>query len=151
MLVRVQAEAFDLNDEIVAITHGRQDIGGIGSFVGLVRGGADFISLTLEHYPGMTEKMLEHIATAAMARFDLLDVTLIHRIGTLRAGAPIVLVLAAAKHRGQALGATEFLIDWLKTDAPFWKQERTTQGAQWVEPRAADRQAADRWRTDPNF
>jgi molybdopterin synthase catalytic subunit len=149
MLVRVQTEPFDINDEIKAITHGRDDIGGVGSFLGLVRGVPGFYSLTLEHYPGMTEKTLEHIAATATTRFGLLDVTLIHRVGTLKPGDSIVLVLAAASHRANALAATEFLIDWLKTDAPFWKQEHTATGAIWVEARDSDEKAKEKWQDSP--
>jgi molybdopterin synthase catalytic subunit len=142
---RVQTESFDLGAELAALTHGRTDIGGVGSFIGLVRAAAGLISLTLEHYPGMTEASLATIAEQAKTRFDLIDVTVIHRVGTLYPGDPIVLVLAAASHRADALAATAFLIDWLKTEAPFWKKEQFAEGARWVEARAADQEAKDAW------
>ena len=145
MRVRVQTEPFDAGAEIAAITAGRPQTGGLGSFIGLVRAEAGLISLTLEHYPGMTEKILGQIAATAVERFQLIDVTLIHRVGTLPPGEPIVLVLATASHRKPALAATEFLIDWLKTDAPFWKQEKTEGGARWVEPRDADAAQRAAW------
>lgn len=147
--VRVQAETFDVGHEIANITAGRTDIGGIGCFVGVVRGSAgpnSLESLTLEHYPGMTERALARIAHEAEARWDLLGCTVIHRFGRLVPGDPIVLVLAASAHRDSALAATHFLIDWLKTRAPFWKHERFTDGSsRWVEARADDDDAAARW------
>jgi len=144
-LVRVQPECFDVAAALAAITAGRPQVGGVGSFVGLVRDEPGLVSLTVEHYPGMTERALARIADAAMTRFDLIDVTLIHRVGTLFPGDSIVLVLAAARHRAAARAATGFLIDWLKTDAPFWKKERLASGERWVEARAADAAAKDRW------
>ena len=144
-LVRVQPECFDVAAALAAITAGRPQVGGVGSFVGLVRDEPGLVSLTVEHYPGMTERALARIADAAMTRFDLIDVTLIHRVGTLFPGDSIVLVLAAARHRAAALAATGFLIDWLKTDAPFWKKERLASGERWVEARSADAAAKDRW------
>ncbi len=145
--VSVRAESFDLAAEMQALGGaGTGGVGGIGCFVGMVRGDGRLSALTLEHYPGMTERALARIAEAAIRRFDLLGCTVIHRIGRLPVGAPIVLVLAAAAHRGAALDATAFLIDWLKTQAPFWKREEFADGSQsWVETRAADDAAAARW------
>ena len=143
--VSVQIENFEIGAALAAITAGRPRVGGVGSFVGLVRQEPSLISLTIEHYPGMTERSLHRIADTAMTRWDLIDVTLIHRVGTLLPGDPIVLVLAAATHRGEALAATEFLIDWLKTDAPFWKMEHLSCGDHWVEPRQTDETAKNRW------
>jgi molybdopterin synthase catalytic subunit len=147
--VRVQAEAFDLGAEYAALLAGRTDIGGIGCFVGVVRdgGGATPVAaMTLEHYPGMTERALAGIAAEAERRWDLLGCTVIHRYGRLLPGEGIVLVLAAAAHRAAALEATAFLIDWLKTRAPFWKKEEGAGGeARWVEARDEDDAAAARW------
>jgi len=147
--VRVQAQAFDTGAELAALLAGRTDIGGIGCFIGLVRdsaGGQPILSMTLEHYPGMTERALTAIAAEAEARWDLQGCTVIHRHGRLLPGEPIVLVLTASPHRQAALDATAFLIDWLKTRAPFWKQEELADGgAHWVEARTADTEAAARW------
>ncbi len=146
--VRVQAEPFDLGAELAILTAGRTDVGGIGSFVGVVRDdpARPLASLTLEHYPGMTEAAMAAIAAQASERWSLMGCTLVHRVGRLVPGESIVLVLAAAPHRGAALEATAFLIDWLKTRAPFWKSERYVDGqTSWVEARAADDEAAARW------
>jgi molybdopterin synthase catalytic subunit len=151
--IRVQQADFDLGIETTALTQGRTDIGGIGSFIGVVRGtaaGRPIRSMTLEHYPGMTERALSAIATAAEARWHLQACTLIHRIGELRPGENIVLVLAAAPHRHAALEATAYLIDWLKTRAPFWKKESFTDGTEsWVDARETDDEAAQRWGATP--
>jgi molybdopterin synthase catalytic subunit len=148
--VRVQAVSFDLGAELAALTAGRTDIGGIGSFVGTVRdraGGRPIAAMTLEHYPGMTERAMAGIAAEAEARWGLLGCTLVHRVGRLEPGEPIVLVLAAAAHRQAALEATAFLIDRLKTGAPFWKKESFADGGEaWVAANEADDQAAARWR-----
>jgi molybdopterin synthase catalytic subunit len=147
--VSVQNADFDIGAEIAALTAGRRDIGGIGSFIGTVRDtahGRAIIEMTLEHYPGMTERALTEIGQTAIARFGLLGCTLIHRVGKLRPGENIVLVLAAAPHRQSALDGTGFLIDWLKTKAPFWKKERFDDGAEaWVDARDIDEQAAAKW------
>ena len=147
--VRVQEAAFDVGAEIALLTQGRADVGGIGCFVGTVRetaGGRAITAMTLEHYPGMTERALGRIGAEAVARFGLLGCTLVHRVGTLRPGEGIVLVLAASAHRQAALDATGFLIDFLKTRAPFWKQEHFADaGAQWVQAREADTDATARW------
>jgi len=147
--VRVQAEDFDVGAEFAALTAGRRDIGGVGCFVGTVRattGGPALEALTLEHYPGMTERAITEIVTKAERRWPLLGCTVIHRVGRMVPGENIVLVLAASAHRQAALDATAFLIDWLKTQAPFWKQESFADGsATWVEAREADDAAAARW------
>ncbi len=147
--VRVQAEAFDAGAELAALLAGRTNVGGVGCFIGLVRdsaGAQPIAAMTLEHYPGMTERALAAIAAEAEARWTLQGCTVIHRYGRLLPGEPIVLVLAASAHRQAALDATAFLIDWLKTRAPFWKQEELAQGgAHWVEARDADDAAASRW------
>jgi molybdopterin synthase catalytic subunit len=147
--IRVQAADFDISGELGALTAGRADIGGIGCFIGTVRdtaGGRVITALHLEHYPAMTERALAAIAAEAEARWPLLGCVIIHRVGALPPGANIVLVAAASPHRQAALDATAFLIDWLKTKAPFWKKEFFPDGSgQWVEAREADAQAAERW------
>jgi molybdopterin synthase catalytic subunit len=147
--VRVAPEDFDVAAELAALTAGRTDIGGIGCFIGTVRdsaGGRTISAMTLEHYPGMTERAMAEIAAQAEQRWHLLGCTLVHRVGRLRPGEAIVLVLAAASHRQAALDATAFLIDWLKTGAPFWKKEAFADGGEgWVAARAEDEQAAARW------
>jgi molybdopterin synthase catalytic subunit len=146
--ILVQADAFDLGTEVDAMRQGRTDIGAIASFVGLARDmneGSGVAAMTLEHYPGMTEKALAALVDEANARWALLDVTVIHRIGRLLPGDPIVLVAVASPHRGEAFAACEFIMDFLKTQAPFWKKEETPEGERWVEARASDDAAAARW------
>ncbi len=147
--VRVQEADFDITAEVAALGAGRADIGGIGSFIGTVRdvaGGRTITAMTLEHYPGMTERALARIAAEAEGRWPLLGCTLIHRVGRLLPGENIVLVLAASPHRHAALEATAFLIDWLKTAAPFWKKESFADGSEaWVDAREADTAATERW------
>lgn len=147
MAARVQEADFDVAAEIDALTAGDHDVGAVVSFVGLVRRvGEGSETLTLEHYPGMTERALQAIATEAATRWQLLGCTVIHRHGRLLPGEGIVLVLAASPHRQAALDATGFLIDWLKTRAPFWKHEELAGGTRrWVEARDADEVAAARW------
>ena len=143
--ISVQQAPFDVGAEFADLTAGRGDIGGIGCFVGTVRDDAarPLAALTLEHYPGMTERAIGAIVAEAERRWSLLGCTVIHRVGRLEPGDPIVLVLAAAAHRGAALDATGFLIDWLKTRAPFWKQESFRDGTSvWVEARASSRARA---------
>jgi molybdopterin synthase catalytic subunit len=147
-MIRVQREDFDVGVELDRLAAGNHRIGGVASFVGLVRdmGGGDQVSaLTLEHYPGMTEKKLAEIETEAHRRWPLDAVLIIHRYGRLEPGDRIVLVATASPHREAALGACHFLIDWLKTDAPFWKSEETPAGERWVESRAEDEDARQRW------
>ena len=148
--VRVQAEDFDTGRELEALTRGRVDVGAVASFVGLVRDrndGSKVNGMTLEHYPGMTEKALEDICAQALSRWDLIDVLVIHRVGALKPGDRIVLVGVSSPHRGEAFAACEFIMDYLKTRAPFWKREDTPQGSRWVEARGSDDAAADRWTT----
>ena len=150
--VRVQTEDFDIGAECAAITAARTDIGGIGCFIGAVRaappGARTLTAMTLEQYPGMTQRALENIAAEAERRWELLGCTVIHRHGRLDLGANIVLVVAASAHRQAALDATSFLIDWLKTKAPFWKQEHFADGTDhWVEAKSSDDTAAARWST----
>lgn len=147
--IRVQQADFDVAAELAALTAGRTDVGGIGCFVGTVRdtaAGKPIGALHLEHYPAMTERAIARITEEAEQRWSLLGCTVIHRVGRLVPGANIVLVLAASAHRQPALDATAFLIDWLKTRAPFWKREEFTDGSgAWVEARDADEAAAARW------
>jgi molybdopterin synthase catalytic subunit len=146
--ILVGAEAFDLGVEVDAMRRGRTDIGAIASFVGLARDlneGSGVAAMTLEHYPGMTEKALTALVGEACSRWSLLDVTVIHRVGRLLPGDPIVLVAVASQHRGEAFAACEFIMDALKTRAPFWKKEETPDGERWVEARASDDAAAARW------
>ena len=147
--VRVQSEDFDVGVELDSLTRGRTDVGGLASFVGLVRAandGALVEGMTLEHYPGMTEKALEEICAQAHARWNLVDSLVIHRVGALVPGDRIVLVGVASAHRGEAFEACEFIMDYLKTRAPFWKREDTPEGSRWVEARASDDVAAGRWK-----
>jgi len=148
-IVRVQEADFDVGRELDALTAGRRDVGALASFVGLVRDANDGLgvaAMTLEHYPGMTEKALEAICAEAAARWDILDTLVIHRVGALRPGDRIVLVGVAGAHRGDAFAACEFIMDFLKTRAPFWKKETTPEGERWVEARSSDDAAADRWK-----
>lgn len=144
MSVRVQEDDFDPTTELDALSAGRDDIGAMVSFTGLVRGG-DVSAMELEHYPGMTEKALEEIEAEARARWPLQGVTIIHRVGPLAPGARIVFVATASPHRAAAFEAAEFLMDFLKTRAPFWKKETTADGARWVDARETDDTAAKRW------
>lgn len=146
--MRVQEADFDIGRELAALTAGNHAIGGLGVFVGLVRdiaGGESVRAMSLEHYPGMTERQLEEIEREAHARWPLDACLIIHRVGDLKPGDNIVLVACASAHRQAALDATAFLIDWLKTKAPFWKREDTPDGARWVDAREADDAAAARW------
>jgi molybdopterin synthase catalytic subunit len=147
-MVRVQEVPFDVGAELSALTRGRTDIGAVASFVGLVRdfAGDQVISaMSLEHYPGMTESKLAEIEAEANRRWPLQASLIVHRYGRMLPGEPIVLVAAASQHRAAALEACAFLIDWLKTKAPFWKLEESPDASRWVEARAADDEAAARW------
>jgi molybdopterin synthase catalytic subunit len=146
--VRVQTGDFDIGAEIAAMRRGNPKVGAVASFIGVVRDlneGGRVAEMTLEHYPGMTEKALEKIVAEARSRWNIYDALVIHRVGTLKPGDQIVLVVVAGAHRGEAFDACEFLMDYLKTRAPFWKKERTADGARWVEARESDDAAADRW------
>ncbi|HEX7054855.1 MAG TPA: molybdenum cofactor biosynthesis protein MoaE [Burkholderiales bacterium] len=140
MKVSVQREDFDLSREVRAVSRSAA-VGAVASFVGLVRE----VKMTLEHYPGMTERAIAAIVEEARARWRILDCTVIHRYGELSPGDQIVLVAVAAAHRGDAFAACEFIMDYLKTRATFWKKEHRAEGASWVEARAADDEKAERW------
>ncbi|MGE0668427.1 MAG: molybdopterin synthase catalytic subunit MoaE [Sphingomonadales bacterium] len=147
-MIRVQEADFDVGAEIAALTLGKTHIGGVVTFTGLVRDiadGAAVSEMTLEHYPGMTERMLADIEAEANRRWPLDASLIVHRYGALAPGDRIVLVITASAHRQAAFEAAAFLVDWLKTKAPFWKREAGPEGDRWVEARAADDEAADRW------
>jgi molybdopterin synthase catalytic subunit len=146
--VSIRAEDFDAGVEIAALRAGDGGIGAVAAFIGTVRersGGAEIASMELEHYPGMTEASIEAMIDAAFARFDIRAARVVHRVGKLAAREQIVLVAVASAHRGQAFLACEFLMDYLKTQAPFWKKEATDTGARWVDARVADDAALARW------
>ncbi len=147
MIIRIQIEDFDvaaLNRELLA---GRSDVGAIASFIGLVRDleGDSLLQMTLEHYPGMTENALQGIAAKAQQRWELIDLAIIHRVGDLKPTDQIVLVTVLSAHRGDAFAACEFVMDYLKTEAPFWKKEVSEQGSQWVASRDSDQLARKKW------
>jgi molybdopterin synthase catalytic subunit len=148
MPVRIQREDFDIAREIAALRGADARVGAVAAFVGLVRDvndAAAVSTLTLEHYPGMTEKALAEIVAEARSRWSVHDVLVIHRVGELKPTDQIVLVVVAGAHRGEAFAACEFIMDYLKTRAPFWKKERTPDGERWVEARASDDEKAARW------
>jgi molybdopterin synthase catalytic subunit len=148
MAIRVQSEDFDLAQEIAALRLANPKIGAVVSFLGTVRDmndGATVSEMELEHYPGMTEKALEGIVLQAKARWDIVDALVIHRVGPLKPLDQIVLVAVASAHRGVAFAACEFIIDYLKTQAPFWKKELTPEGARWVDARVTDDAAMEKW------
>ncbi|MBL8515279.1 MAG: molybdopterin synthase catalytic subunit MoaE [Betaproteobacteria bacterium] len=148
--IRVQTEDFDIAKELAAIRAANPKVGALASFIGLVRDvneGAAVSAMSLEHYPGMTERALEKIVADARARWDVIDATVIHRVGELRPLDQIVLVVVASSHRFDAFRACEFIMDYLKTEAPFWKKESTCEGTRWVEARNSDDLARDRWST----
>jgi molybdopterin synthase catalytic subunit len=147
-MVRVQTGDFSVSAEIDALRLGRPQVGAVAAFVGLVRdiNDGDAVStLFLEHYPGMTERALEAIVAEAKTRWDIMEATVVHRVGELKPTDQIVLVAVAGAHRGEAFAACEFIMDYLKTRAPFWKKEQTPQGERWVEARESDEDAAGRW------
>jgi len=146
--VRIQTEDFDLSQEVQTLRSGIADIGAVCVFVGTVRDrndGDDVSTLELEHYPGMTEKSIEQMLNEAQQRFDIISAKVIHRVGILNPLDQIVLVAVTSAHRGQSFQACEFLMDYLKTQAPFWKKEATPQGHRWVDARVSDDQALQRW------
>ena len=148
MPVRVQTGDFDIGEEIARLRVGDRGVGATASFIGTVRDVNDattITGLTLEHYPGMTEAALDEIVAEARQRFDIRDALVVHRVGALVPGDQIVLVVVTGAHRGAAFDACEFVMDWLKTRAPFWKKERLPDGERWVEARASDDEAAQRW------
>ncbi|MDB5745737.1 MAG: molybdenum cofactor biosynthesis protein MoaE [Massilia sp.] len=145
---RVQTGDFDLGQELARLREGDPRVGAVVSFVGTVRDmneGAAVSTLELEHYPGMTERALEDIIEQARARWPLYDALVIHRVGPMAPMEQIVLVACSAAHRGEAFAACEFIIDYLKTDAPFWKKEQTPEGARWVDARLSDDSAKAKW------
>ena len=154
--VSIQTEDFDLGAEVAALRAGDAGVGAVASFIGTVRErieqqgdgqheGQSVSEMELEHYPGMTERSIEHMIDEAMSRFDIRAARVVHRVGRLAAGAQIMMVAVAAAHRGQAFQACEFLMDYLKTQAPFWKKETTPEGSRWVDARVADDAALARW------
>ena len=146
--IRLQSEDFDAAAEAALLTRGRTDIGALVTFTGICRGseaGAPVAAMTLEHYPGMAEAEIARHVQEAEARWPLLGATIIHRYGRMVPGDNIVLVVTASSHRGDAFAAAEFLMDYLKTRAPFWKQEERPDGTAWVDAKATDDSAADRW------
>lgn len=152
MAVRVQVEDFDAGAEIGRMRLARPDIGAVAAFIGQVRDlndGSQVASMTLEHYPGMTEKSLEAIVARAQQRWNIFDALVIHRVGELQPTDQIVLVVVSGAHRGEAFAACEFIMDYLKTEAPFWKKERTPEGERWVDARTSDEQARKRWGSQP--
>ncbi len=144
-MIRVQRESFDVGREIAALTAGNLRIGGVASFVGLVRDLGGLSAMTLEHYPGMTERQLARIDAEAHRRWPLEASLIVHRYGRLEPGEPIVLTITASAHRQAAFDSCNFLMDWLKTEAPFWKREEGADGARWVAARTDDDAARDRW------
>ena len=142
MKISVQREDFDVGSEVQNLSKQSKSIGAVASFVGLVRD----VPMTLEHYPGMTERAIGKIVDEAKARWQVMDYSVIHRYGALKPNDRIVLVAVASAHRGDAFAACEFIMDYLKTQAPFWKKEQTAEGARWVEAKATDDKAAERWK-----
>ncbi len=152
-MIRVQHEDFDIGDEIERLTSGSTDVGAVVTFTGKVRdmsSGGQISTMTLEHYPGMTEQMLTDIEHEAGRRWPLQASLIIHRFGALKPGDNIVLVVTASAHRQAAFDAASFLMDWLKTRAPFWKKEQASGGDQWVEAKECDEEAARKWEKGPN-
>ena len=150
MSVSVQEQDFDLGAEIAVLRKNNPKVGAVASFIGVVRDmndGDSVADMTLEHYPGMTEKALEGIEAQAKTRWDIFATRIIHRIGTLQPTDQIVMVAVSSAHRGEAFAACEFIMDYLKTAAPFWKKESTPQGARWVDARVSDDTAMARWKT----
>ena len=148
MPVRIQTEDFDLSQEVKQLRAGDARVGAVATFVGTVRDrndGSDVAAMTLEHYPGMTEKSLEEIIEKAKARWDIFDVLIIHRVGSLNIEDQIVLTAVTSAHRGEAFAACEYVMDYLKTLAPFWKKEETPEGARWVDARLSDDEALKKW------
>jgi len=148
MSISVQTGDFDLSSEVAALRAGQPSVGAVAAFVGLVRDindGNGVSEMALEHYPGMTEKALAAIVAEARERWNIIDTRIIHRVGTLKPCDQIVLVAVSSAHRGEAFAACEFIMDYLKTRAPFWKREVTPSGARWVDARESDEGAAGRW------
>jgi molybdopterin synthase catalytic subunit len=150
MTIRITPDDFDLSTEVAALRAGQPEVGAVVAFIGTVRDlndGAAVAEMALEHYPGMTEKSIQAIVDQACVRWSLLGTRVIHRIGALLPQEQIVLVAVSAAHRGEAFAACEFIMDYLKTEAPFWKKEQTPAGARWVDARATDDHALQKWQT----
>ena len=148
MTIRISEEDFDLGVELQLLRQSRPDAGAVVAFVGTVRdvsGGAAVTGMALEHYPGMTEKSIQAIVDQARNRWAIIDATVVHRVGVLPLQAQIVLVAVATAHRGEAFAACEFIMDYLKMEAPFWKKEQTPDGARWVDARGTDASALEKW------
>jgi len=147
MIINVQPEDFDLNAVNQQLLRGHRDVGAVTSFVGLVRDlkTEPLLQMSLEHYPGMTEKALAKIGDKAFSRWRLIDLAIIHRVGTLKPSDQIVMVSVLSAHRGDAFAACEYIMDYLKTEAPFWKKETTRRGEKWVEARESDNTARNKW------
>ena len=148
MSVRIQESDFDVSSELAALRAGDKRVGAVATFIGVVRDlndASQVSALTLEHYPGMTEKALAQIVDDAKQRWDIFDALVIHRVGPLKPGDQIVLVAVTSAHRGESFAACQFIMDYLKTRAPFWKKEETPDGERWIEARASDEDAAARW------
>ena len=151
--VQIQTADFDLSEEVARLRHGDAGVGAVCTFVGTVRDrndGSSVASLELEHYPGMTEKSIQSMMAQAQARFDIRAARVVHRVGLLQPQEQIVLVAVTSAHRGESFQACEFLMDYLKTQAPFWKKEVTTEGSRWVDARVSDDQALLRWGIQPS-
>ncbi|GGY94331.1 molybdopterin synthase catalytic subunit MoaE [Pseudoduganella plicata] len=149
--VRIQTEDFDLSQEVARLRDTNPKVGGVVTFVGTVRDlneGAPVAAMELEHYPGMTEASIDAIIDQALARWPIFDALVIHRVGPLLPKDQIVLVAVTSSHRGEAFAACEFIIDYLKTEAPFWKKEQTPEGSRWVDARVSDDVALDKWRVE---
>jgi molybdopterin synthase catalytic subunit len=149
MTVRVQSEDFEVGAEIAALRRANPKIGAVATFIGVVRDvneGGSVDEMALEHYPGMTERSIEEIISQARGRWNLYDALVVHRVGVLKPSDQIVLVIVTSEHRADAFAACEFIMDYLKTRAPFWKKEKTPSGARWVDARVSDDIAAERWR-----
>ncbi len=149
--VSIQIEDFDLSQEVAKLRQGDHRVGAVCSFVGTVRAqasGEDVTALALEHYPGMTERSIEKMMSLARERFDIWGVRVVHRVGELKVEDQIVLVAVTSAHRGESFKACEFLMDYLKTQAPFWKKETTAHGSHWVDARVSDDQALAKWGID---
>jgi molybdopterin synthase catalytic subunit len=148
MPIRIQTQDFDLSTEVAQLRANNPGIGAVATFIGTVRDmndGAGVAELELEHYPGMTEKALEDIVAQAKARWNIIDALVIHRVGPMKPQEQIVLVAVTSAHRGESFAACEFIMDYLKTQAPFWKKEQTPEGARWVDARSSDDKAMEKW------
>ena len=143
--IRVGREDFDVSAELAALQRPERTAGAAVTFTGIVRSDGEVLEMELEHYPGMTQKALEEIVQKARARWNIEDVVIIHRVGKLLAGEQIVLTIVTSTHRREAFEASEFIMDWLKTQAPFWKKETTAEGGRWVDARESDEAARKRW------